>query len=175
MKKFVATAALFLVVCLPAYAGSFGARIAVTQINTNTKENFDAYELYGVFDLPWAWQHPSTRVQTQFEITGADLKAAGTSAFVGTMGPRIAFVGRRVSFDLGVGIAGLGKHRFGRQEFGAAFQFTAQAGLDFALTKRLDAGIRVRHMSDAGIHNPPGGEDLNLVFVEVGYNFNTKR
>lgn len=175
MKRLCAFAALFLVASAPSYAASIGARVAVSQINTNTKETFDAYELFAVFDLPWSWQRPTSRIQTQLEVTGADLKGGGTDGFLGTIGPRIAFIGHRVSFDVGVGFAGVGKNEFGRQEFGGAFQFTAQAGLDIALSRRLNIGARIRHMSDGGLHNPPGGEDLNLVFVELAYNINSAR
>ena len=170
MRKLCALFGLFFVMGMPAHANSIGARVAVGQINTNTKENFDAYELFGVFDLPWSWQRPHTRVQTQLEITGADLKGGGESGFLGTLGGRVAFIRHYVTFDLGGGVAGVGRNRFGQQNFGGAFQFIAEAGVDLNLTRRISAGARFRHMSDARLHK--GGEDLNLIFIELSYNFN---
>ncbi|MGA8261399.1 MAG: acyloxyacyl hydrolase [Arenicellales bacterium] len=170
MKKLCALLALFLAVCVPAHANSIGARVSVAQINTDTKENFDAYELFGVFNLPWSWQRPHTKIQTQLEVTGADLEGGGQSGFLGTLGGRVAFVRRYVTFDFGGGVAAVGKNRFGRQNFGGALQFIAQAGADFHLTRKINAGVRIRHMSDGGLH--VGGEDLNLIFIELSYNIN---
>lgn len=168
--KLCASIAMFLTLCSPSYADSIGARGGVSVLDTNTQEDFNAYELFLVFDLPWAWQQQTgSRIQTQLELTGGMLDAAGETGSLVTLGPRIAFITDRVSFDVGVGVAAVGQDRFGDHNFGGTSQFTAQAGLDFALTRRFNAGVRIRHMSDAKTHD--NGQDLNLVLVELSYDF----
>lgn len=75
--------------------------------------------------------------------------------------------GSRFFLDLGGGIAVLSEDEFGRQDFGGSLQFIAQGGVGVMLTERIKAGIRLRHMSDAGIHD--SGGDMNIFLVELRY------
>lgn len=167
VKRLFSVAALLAMVCGPVHADSIGARGAVA--DTQSDEDFQAYEMFVVLDLPWAWNRGASRIQTQLEVTGGVLDAAGETGFLGTLGPRVAFVSDRLSLDVGVGVAALGETVFGEQDFGGSSQFIAQAGVSFALTRRLNAGLRFRHMSDAEIHDD--GEDLNLVLVELSWDY----
>lgn len=167
MKKLITIAVLLTVLCGTAHADSIGVRGAVA--DTKTSEEFDAYEAFVVLDLPWAWQTGAARIQSQLEITGGVLDAAGETGFLGTLGPRLAYVGDRVSVDVGVSAAALGETEFGRHDFVGRSQFIAQAGIAFALTERFNAGVRFRHMSDADIHDD--GEDLNLLLLELSYDY----
>lgn len=166
MKRLCALAALSLMICAPAYADSIGVRGAIAE--TNSDEDFDAYEVFVVFDLPWAWNAGTGRIQTQLEIAGGVLDAGGETGALGTLGPRVAFITDRVSFDAGAGVAALGETEFGDKDFGGSSQFILHTGLTFTLTERLNAGVRYRHMSDADIHD---GEDLNLVLLELSYDY----
>lgn len=167
MKKLFTMAALFTALCGTAYADSIGVRGAVAE--TRASEDFDAYEAFVVLDLPWTWQTGAARIQSQLEITGGVLDAAGETGLLGTLGPRLAYVTDRVSLDVGVGVAALGETEFGSHDFAGSSQFIAQAGITFALTERFNAGARFRHMSDAEIHND--GEDLNLFLLELSYDY----
>lgn len=170
MRKLRTLVCMFLMVCFSSvYADSIGVRGAVAE--SNTEEDFDAYEAFLVFNLPWKWeQGPNSRIQTQLEVTGGMLKAAGVDGFLGTLGPRIAFQTDRVSADIGIGVAVVGETQFGRQDFGGSSQYIFQVGLALGLTQRINAGVRYRHMSDAKTHD--NGGDLNLVLVELSYDFN---
>ena len=168
MKKLCALGLSLLIISSSAYADSIGVRGAIGE--GNTEEEFEAYEGFLVFDLPWAWeQGPTSRLQTQLEITGGVLDGGGVSGFMGTLGPRLAFVTERVSVDFGIGVAVLGETQFGAQDFGGKSQYIAQVGLAFGLTQRVNAGIRWRHMSDAETHE--NGGDLNLILLELSYDF----
>lgn len=167
MKRCYLLAFLFIMACGSAYGDSIGVRGAVA--DTQAKEDFEAYELFVVLDLPWAWSQGESRIQTQLEITGGVLDAAGESGFLGTLGPRIAFETGSVTLDVGIGVAALGETEFGEHDFGGRSQFTAQTGLAVAVLERLNLGVRYRHMSDANIHD---GHDLNLLFLELSYEFN---
>jgi hypothetical protein len=154
-------------ICSPVYADSVGLRGAVADFQAD--EEFEVYELFVVFDLPWAWNQGETVIQTQLELTGGMMDAADQSGFLGTLGPRLAIQSGTVTLDLGVGVAALGETEFGETDFGGSSQFIAQAGLSVAVLERFNLGLRVRHMSDAEIHD---GEDLNLILVEASYDFN---
>lgn len=163
MKTLSAVAALLGAMCGPVLADSIGARGAVADVKS--EEDFGAYELFIVVDLPWAWSRGASSLQTQLEVTGGILDAAGEQGFLGTLGPRLALVTDRVSLDVGAGVAGLGETEFGRHDFAGSFQFIAQTDLGIALTRRVNAGVRYRHMSDGNINN--GGMELNLVLLEL--------
>lgn len=167
MKRLYLLAVPFIMACGPAYGDSIGVRGAVA--DTQAEEDFEAYELFVILDLPWAWSQGESRIRTQLEITGGVLDAAGKSGFLGTLGPRIAFETVSVTLDVGIGVAALGETEFGEHDFGSRSQFTAQAGLAVAVLERLNLGVRYRHMSDADRHE---GQSLNLLFLELSYEFN---
>jgi hypothetical protein len=168
MNRILAAVTLFSMMCATVHADSIGVRGAV--VSTTADEDFDAYEMFVVLDLPWAWRDRGTsRIQSQLEITGGVLDAAGQSGFVGTLGPRLAYTTERYSLDVGVGVAVLGETEFGRQYFGGSSQFIAQAGMSLGLTDRINAGVRFRHISDADIHDD--SEVLNLVLLELSYDY----
>ena len=56
------------------------------------------------------------------------------------------------------------------EDAGGSAQFIAHVGVAFALTDRLHAGVRHRHLSDGEMHEV--GEDLNLLLLEVFSDFN---
>lgn len=168
MKRLRLLAILLAVASAPVYADSVGIRGAVADFGD--REDFNAYEMYVALDMPWAWNQGETVFQTQFEVTGGVIDAAGQSGFLGTLGPRLAIQSGSVTLDVGAGVAVLGETEFGGHDFGGSPQYTAQAGLSVAIANQVDLGVRVRHMSDAGTHDSK--DDLNLVFLELGYRFN---
>lgn len=171
MKRFLAVAALLAATCGTTYADNIGIRAAVA--DTKTAESFEAYELFVVLDLPWAWDQGAMRLQSQLEATGGVLDAAGETGLLGTLGPRMAFIADRLTFDVGAGVAVLGTTQFGRHDFAGSSQFIAQVGLGYAVTGRLNAGIRFRHMSDAAIHDD--AQDMNLLLLELSYDYFEQR
>jgi len=166
MNRLRVLVALFAMACGQAYGDAIGARGAVADFTAD--EDFEAYELFLVLDLPWSWSQGETIIQTQLEITGGVLEAAGESGFIGVLGPRLAIQSEAITLDLGAGVAALGETDFGEQDFGGSSQFIVQAGLTVAVLDRVNLGVRVRHMSDADLHD---GEDLNLVLLEASYDF----
>lgn len=137
MKRFISLAVLFAVMCGPANADSAGIRASV--VDTLADEDFQAYEIFAVLDLPWSWHNEATRIQSQLELTGGVLDAAGETGLLGTLGPRVALVMDRLSFDVGVGVAALGETEFGR------------------------------HMSDADIHDDGEDLNLFLLELSYDY------
>ncbi len=166
MKACLALLLLAVFCSCTAQAATIGVRGA---IDSSADESFDVYELFAVFDLPWTRRlSKSLALQPQFEVTGGMLEAAGQEGFLGTAGPRLALRTERVSVDFGVGLAVVGKKRFGNQDFGGHSQLTAQVGARVNVYRGFNLGLRFRHMSDAEIH---GGRSLNLSFVEAAYRF----
>jgi len=168
MNRILAAVTLFSMMCATVHADSIGVRGAVA--STTADEDFKAYEMFVVLDLPWTWHdRGASRIQAQLELTGGVLDAAGRSGFLGTLGPRLAYTTDRYSFDAGVGVAVLAETEFGRQDFGGSSQFIAQAGVSVGLTDKINAGVRLRHVSDADIHDD--SEVLNLLLLELSYDY----
>jgi len=150
-----------------AHAGSLAVRGSVDDFNTD--EDMEVYELAYVQDLPWAWERRSTRIQWQVEVTGGVIDGGNETGFLGTLVPKVAFQKNRFFFDIGGGLAVLGEDELGRQDFGGNLQFIAQGGGGYMLTDRFSAGLQLRHMSDAGIHDD--AEDMNIFLLELRYHF----
>lgn len=164
MRKLFICLIFLALVNASASADSVGVRGSVTDYNTD--EDPDVYEVFFIRDLPRAWTRAAYQIQTQVEITGGVLDGAGETGFLGTVVPGLKFHNNRFLFDLGGGLALLSEDEFGELDFGGSPQFVAQAGVGLALTKRVKAGLRVRHMSDAGTHD---GDTMNVFLVELRY------
>jgi len=167
MKKLLLFIPLLTVVHASAGADSIGVRGSVDDFNTD--EDLDIYELVSVRDLPWAWQRDTYRIQSQVEITGGAIDGGDETGFLGTLVPKVAFHQDRFFLDIGGGIAVLGEDEFGRQDFDGHLQFIAQGGVGVRLTDRIKAGLQLRHMSDAGIHD--NADDMNIFLLELRYHF----
>jgi len=165
MKKLLALLFFMVVVEAPVSADSIAVRGSVDDFNTN--ENLDSYELAYIRDLPWAREGAAYRLQSQVELTAGFLDGGGETGLLGTIVPQVSFQQERVFLDFGAGIAVLSEEEFGRQDFGGSLQFIVQGGIGIMVTERIKAGLRVRHMSDAGIHD--NGDDMNVFLAELRY------
>lgn len=165
MKKLSFFILFMTVIHASANADSVGVRGSVGDFNTD--EDLDLYELVYIHNLPWVRGQGAHRIQTQIEITGGVLDGGNETGFLGTLVPQVSFQANRIFLDLGGGIAVLSEDKFGRQDFGDSPQFIAQGGAGVMLTERIKAGLRLRHMSDAGIHD--SGDDMNIFLVELRY------
>ena len=76
----------------------------------------------------------------------------------------------KVSIDVGVGLALLGRQQYGMQDFGGPVQFGLTMALQIQPFSHAFAGFRFQHFSDAGMY---GSDSLgiDLYLIEVGYRF----
>ncbi len=153
--------------------------------------NFQQYDMYVVFDLPWGWRLPylycspdqgevcPTSLENGWEVrflangSAGLLRGGGSTGFISTIGPGIALRKPNwgVGMDLGGGWAFVSDYTFGKQNLGGVVQFIGHLGISVDLGWNLLGTFRFHHMSDAGIY---GDDNLGIDFYmfELGYKFN---
>lgn len=139
---------------------------------SDNEENFEQYEVFATYGLPWSWQWPSGwGLSARLDATGGVLCGGGETGFVGSIGPSLALStpGGRIWIDIGVSPTYLSKSEFGREDFGGAIQFSSHLGMTFHLGRGIAAGYRIQHMSNAGIKDQNPG--LSLHMLALSYHF----
>ncbi len=133
---------------------------------------FRKYEAFFEWALPWAWRPESGWVlASRLDFTGAALSAAGTTGFLGSLGPSLAVRKRGwiVGIDLGVSPAFLGEDRYGTEDLSGYFQFLTHGGITLLPIRNLSIGYEFQHVSNADIQQPNPG--LNMHNIEISYRF----
>ena len=135
-------------------------------------ENFEQYEGFATWKLPWLWQWDhGWKIGTYLEANAGVLSGGGTAAFVGSVGPGLYISGLKdmVEISMGLNPTIISKHKFGDENLGGPIQFTSHIGLNLILTKHYSIGYRLQHMSNGVLyeHNP----GVNMHMIEGGYRF----
>jgi hypothetical protein len=135
-------------------------------------EDFQQYELYINYVLPWRWQSTGGWfLNTHLNGTAGALRGAGETGFIGSLGPGIAVgkAGIPVVLAIGVSPTVLSKDHFDDAELGGKFHFTSHLGVFFQLGQRWELGYRFQHMSNAGLKKTNPGLDMHM--FQLGYRF----
>ncbi len=134
-------------------------------------ENFQQYELFVDYKLPWNWQWSGWQLDTRLEGTAGALNGANETGFVGSIGPALSFshTSLPLFLDLGVSPTVLSRSTFKNANLGGNFQFTDYVGIRFKPSETMEIGYRFQHMSNAGIKEPNPG--LNMNMFQLGYHF----
>ena len=135
-------------------------------------EDYKQYEGFTTWQLPWSWQWKSGwALNTYLEANAGLLRAAGESAFVGSIGPGLYISGLKDKLDISMGINPtiLSSHKFGDENLGGPINFTSHIGLNLNFARHFTIGYRLQHMSNGVLyeHNP----GLNMHMIEMGYRF----
>lgn len=133
---------------------------------------FRKYEAFFEWALPWAWRPKSGWIlASRLDFTGAALSAAGTTGFLGSVGPSLAVrkKGWIVGIDLGVSPAFLSEDRYGTEDLSGSFQFLTHGGITLLPIRNLSVGYEFQHVSNADIQQPNPG--LNMHNIEISYRF----
>lgn len=134
------------------------------------EEYFRKYEFFFNWYLPWAWRPKSGWIlASRVDFTGAALSAAGTTGFLGSLGPSLAVrkTGWIVGIDLGVSPAFLSEAWYGKEDLSGHFQFLTHAGISLFPIRNLSIGYEYQHVSNADIQQPNPG--LNMHNIEISY------
>lgn len=141
-------------------------------LGSEQPETFREYDLVAAIGLPWKTyaQSDSSWAAARLLASVGALNGAGKTALVASLIPVLALGDGWFTFDLGAGAALLSAHRFGSQDYGGPFQFALTVGVAAAIYRRLGAGYRFLHYSDAGTY---GGHTIGADFhmVELTYRF----
>jgi hypothetical protein len=134
------------------------------------EEYFHKYEFFFNWYLPWAWRPKSGWIlASRLDFTGAALHAAGTTGFLGSLGPSLAVrkTGWIVGIDLGISPAFLSEDRYGEEDLSGHIQFLSHAGISLFPIRNLSIGYEYQHVSNADIEQPNPG--LNMHNIEISY------
>lgn len=139
---------------------------------TDKDEDFEQYEAFVTYGLPWKWQWPTGwRLGTRLDASLGALKDGGETGVIGRIGPGLALSRAGIPLELviGVGFVGLSKDKFGDEDFGTQFQFSSYIGANYQFGWNLEAGYKFQHMSNVGIDESNPGLTLHL--FQLGYRF----
>lgn len=136
---------------------------------------FQQYDAVATVGLPWKWDSESGwGVSTKLIISAGVLRSVGEANVIGTVVPAVAF-GRqdeKLTLTIGGGGALLSDHKWGRQNFGGAFQYIAAVGVSSRIFGPVGIGYWLQHYSDAAMYGRGGssrGADMHL--WEVAYRY----
>jgi len=139
---------------------------------TDGNEDFEQYELFGTYGLPWSWGlTDDSFVGTRICLSAGALRGGGETGLIGSAGPAVvvSMFNGRILLDGGISAALLSEHQFGQENFGGPIQFVSHVGIGFKLGANLGVGYRFQHMSNASIYNRNPGLELHM--LELGYFF----
>ena len=135
-------------------------------------EDFQQYELFAAYPLPWSWQSTSGwTLATRLNGAAGALRDDQKSGFIGSLGPAVVLgkAGLPVSLEIGTAPTVLSRSHFNGADLGDKFHFTSHAGIHIQFGEVLDAGYRYQHMSNASLDNTNPG--LNMHMFWLGYRF----
>jgi hypothetical protein len=147
-----------------------GARAGIN--DNRNEERFTKYEFFGNYTLPWVWRSRSGWILApKIDLTAAALHAAGTTGFIGSLGPAFTVTkqGCRLMIEIGISPAYLGEDRYGREDLSGHIQFLTHGGVSLRILRSLSIGYEFQHISNADIQQPNPG--LNVHNIQVGYSF----
>ena len=148
-------------------------------IGDDASEEFQAYDVAATFGLPWGWFSKSGwGARVRLMIGAGAFTGGGDTGVVVSLLPLLAFGGWDGVFtlDMGAGAALFSRSTFGAQDFGGPFQYALTAGVGIRLFKRLGAGYRFMHYSDAGLYgNHTTGADLHMLEITCRFQWTRSR
>ena len=139
---------------------------------TDGEEDFEQYELFSTYGLPWSWELTSGWfLSTRINLSAGALRGGGDTGFIGSAGPSVtlSMVQDRILLDGGISAALMSEHKFGQENFGGPIQFISHVGVSFKLSDNLGVGYRFQHMSNASIYKRNPGLELHM--LELKYFF----
>jgi hypothetical protein len=134
------------------------------------EERFSKYEFFVNYTLPWVWKSKSGWIiAPKIDLTAAALHAAGTTGFLGSLGPAltVAKQGWRIMVELGISPAYLGEDIYGQEDLSGHIQFLTHGGVNVRILKNLGLGYEFQHISNADIQQPNPG--LNMHNIQIIY------
>lgn len=140
--------------------------------NTQLYDRYRQVEAALTWWLPWQHRFSSGILfKSGLDIHGGLLTDHDTSAFVGGIGPRLAFFTPKEVFclDAGVSPSLLSDHDFRADDFGGPLQFNSFIGVAWHPGKWLRLGFRFQHMSNGGIYSQNPG--MQIYVAEIGFRF----
>jgi len=186
MRKFhtsISTTIFVILVCVGSclcagsvWAGrsSWEAGLRAGQSFNGGDEDFNQYDVFVNYGLPWSWQWGrAVLVDTNLTTAAEVIDGGGDTAVAGSVGFEFVFgsAGRECPFELRAGSALtlISEHNYGDEDLGGPVQFIHHISLHYWFLENLSALARVQHMSNAGIYSKNPG--LDMVMLGLIYRF----
>jgi len=133
--------------------------------------HFYQAEWFGGYNFRYRLEYSKWFLRPGVDASVGWINNGDTSGFIGTIGPLVELGRGRFPITVEAGAAPtiLSQQRFPSRDFGDNFQFTSHVGLNWRMTDHLTLGLRVQHMSNAGINRINPG--LNMGFLSLKYIF----
>jgi len=147
-----------------------GARAGIN--DNRNEERFTKYEFFVNYTLPWVWRSRSGWILApKIDLTAAALHAAGTTGFLGSLGPALTVTrqGARLTVEGGISPAYLGEDIYGHEDLSGHIQFLTHGAVTIRIIQSLRIGYEFQHISNADIQQPNPG--LNMHNVQIAYSF----
>jgi len=132
---------------------------------TKKHEDFEQYDLFATYRLPWNWFFPSDWIiATRLNSTAGALIGGEETGLIISIGPGITVSksGGRFSLYTGVSAALLSQNEFGKQDFGGPLQFLSHLGIRYQLSRHLAVSYQIQHMSNGHIYSSNPSMDLHI-------------
>ena len=123
-----------------------GARAGIN--DNRNEERFTKYEFFVNYTLPWVWRSKSGWILApKIDLTAAALHAAGTTGFLGSLGPALTVTrqGGRLVVELGISPAYLGEDIYGWEDLSGHIQFLSHGGVTIRVIRSLSIGYEFQH------------------------------
>lgn len=172
---------MMIVVCLlwneaasafEAVCDDFGARAGISFSDDNDDEDFEGFDIFGRWDLPWRWQTASgLTFATRLEATAGVLQGESDSALLLAAAPEFRISGEHCPLGLAIGIgpAFVSEDRYAETDIGGNLQFIAHATLFYVWGDHFELEYRVQHMSNGGIGSPNPGINMHMIGITFSF------
>jgi len=154
------------------WAQDFNAGVRGGSSFDSPQGHFYQVEAFAGWNGPWRWNVCSKWIlRPAVDVSEGGLSGLGASGFAGTLGRvvELRYGTFPVYLEGGTSPTYLSRYVFNSIDFGERFQFTSHIALQWDVTKNFTVGLRLQHMSDAGIAEPNPG--LNTEMLSLQYNF----
>ncbi len=168
-------AMVFLSTVIPSHAEAaaagrpdYGVRVGATF----SGEDFQQYEVFGAFSLPWVKNfRDGWRLGSDVDLSAGVLHGAGDTGgkVAGAVDLLLFSPSRQFSMTAGFGAGLQSKEHFGDNDFGGPLYFLFQAGLSYWFTPSFSVGYRFHHESNGSIYDT--NPSLNLHAIELRLTF----
>ncbi len=136
------------------------------------QEYFFQTEAFAQWETPWHWDLGNDwSIRTSVEARLGSISGGGDTGVEGCIGPN-ARVGRQgfpVYLDLGAGIGGISRHKYGDENLGGPLQGFSHAGIGVELGRNIEVGYRYHHMSNANIYDTNPGVNLHMFTIQYRF------
>jgi hypothetical protein len=137
-----------------------------TVLGQDAPDSFQEYDVRAAWRTPWEHQFLAD-FSVGMRVLGSvgAFRGSGKLGAVASAIPVLALgtADGRFTVDGGLGLAVLSRYRYAQQDYGGPLQFALTFGVEAPVYRRLGAGYRFMHYSDAGSYGPDTvGADLHM-------------